>query len=78
MEFREYMAAIRRRWPLILLTTLAGALIGLGFHFSQAAQYEATAQVFVGATTSDNADRGEAAFGNFRSPLPASPLTRTS
>lgn len=63
MEFREYRAAIQRRWPLILLTTLLGVLGGVGLTLTQDAQYQATAQVFVGATSGDTTDRGEAAFG---------------
>lgn len=63
MESLEYVAAVRRRWVIIVISTMVGAILGLGVYALQSPQYAATAQLFVGAQTGDAADRGEAAFG---------------
>ena len=57
MELRDYMAAVRNQWLLILCIALVGVLAGLGTAALTPASYRATSSVFVsvdrGQTTSE-------------------------
>lgn len=57
MEPRDYLTALRRRWPVIVGLGLLGALIGLAYDATLPTLYKATSSVFVstsqGETTSE-------------------------
>ncbi|MCQ2001759.1 polysaccharide biosynthesis tyrosine autokinase [Arthrobacter zhaoxinii] len=57
MELRDYVAAMRNQWLLILCIAVAGILVGLGTAALTPASYRATSSVFVsvdrGQTTSE-------------------------
>lgn len=47
MDIRDYWRIVRKRWISILVCTLVGALLSLGYSLSATKQYSATAQNFV-------------------------------
>lgn len=51
MDLRQYLTALRMRWPLILLLTLVGALGGYGLAKTTPVSYTASAKVFVSPST---------------------------
>ena len=51
IDLREYWLIVRRRWALILVVTILGALAGLGYAKSTGKSYSATAQVVVAGLT---------------------------
>lgn len=57
MELADYVAALRKRWVVIVVAALAGVAAGLGWAQTVTPQYRATASVFVsteqGATVQD-------------------------
>ncbi|MBE1874785.1 polysaccharide biosynthesis tyrosine autokinase [Myceligenerans pegani] len=53
MELADYVAALRKRWVVLLVTLLAGGLAGLGYAQTVAPQYRATTSIFVSLERSD-------------------------
>lgn len=51
MDPQQYLAALRKRWIVILLLTLAGLVAGFGYGASQQPGYEATSGVLLSAST---------------------------
>ena len=51
VDLREYWLIVRRRWVLVLVVTLIGAIAGAGYAFTASATYSATSQVVVTAVT---------------------------
>ena len=47
IDLREYWLMIRRRWVLVLVVTMLGAVAGLGYAKATGKSYSATAQVVV-------------------------------
>jgi Mrp family chromosome partitioning ATPase/capsular polysaccharide biosynthesis protein len=51
IDLRDYWLIVRRRWVLVLVLTVVGAIGGLGYAFSAGPTYSATSQVVVIAIT---------------------------
>jgi capsular polysaccharide biosynthesis protein len=51
MEFKDYLAALRRHWPSWVVTTVLGLLIAAQFLHLSTPTYEARAQVFVASSS---------------------------
>lgn len=47
MEFREYVALLKKYWVLILCTTLAGLALGTGYSFLATPEYQSRTQLYV-------------------------------
>lgn len=47
MTLHDYMAILRRSWPMILIATIVGTLIALGLSLAMTPVYQATSQLFV-------------------------------
>lgn len=47
MTLHDYMAILRRSWPVILIATIVGTLIALGLSLAMTPVYQATSQLFV-------------------------------
>ncbi len=47
MTLHDYMAILRRSWPVILVATIVGTLIALGLSLAMTPVYQATSQLFV-------------------------------
>ncbi|WP_028471552.1 YveK family protein, partial [Nocardioides alkalitolerans] len=61
MELKDYLQIVRRRWVLIVATTLIVLAAASAVTFLATPQYASTARVFV--TTSESSTSGEAAAG---------------
>src|ERR1022692_3426881 len=51
IDLREYWLVIRRRWALVVVTALVGAVLGAGYALYSGPTYAATAQVLVAPVT---------------------------
>ena len=51
IDLREYWLIVRRRWVLVLVVTMLGAVAGLGYAKATGKSYSATAQVVVAGLT---------------------------
>src|SRR3954467_10379294 len=47
MSLNEYVAALRKRWYLLVVVALLGALAGFGYAHTKPTEYKATSKVFV-------------------------------
>jgi capsular exopolysaccharide synthesis family protein len=54
MDLIEYVAVLRKRWGVIVVIALLGALLGYGYAKSQEPTYRATSKVFVSVDTGDS------------------------
>lgn len=54
MNFYDFLYALRRRWILVMLTTLLGAAANFGYAATRPPAYTASAQLFVMATGSQS------------------------
>lgn len=52
MELRDYLRVLRKRWPILVVLTLLGGLIGAGATALMTPRYEATTQLYVAVRTS--------------------------
>lgn len=55
MQPRDYLRALRRGWPLILILVAVGALVGAAVAFVQRPVYVATAKAYVSVASATNA-----------------------
>lgn len=51
IDLREYWLIVRRRWLLVLMLTVLGAVLGAGYAIATGPVYSATSQVVVTAVT---------------------------
>ncbi|MEI6372933.1 MAG: Wzz/FepE/Etk N-terminal domain-containing protein, partial [Actinomycetes bacterium] len=54
MQLADYWRVLRMRWPLLVITTLVGALLGLGISMLQPKAFTATAQNFVAISSTSS------------------------
>lgn len=47
MTLHDYLAILRRSWPLILISTIVGTLVALGLSLAMTPIYQSTSQLFV-------------------------------
>ncbi|GAB4084275.1 polysaccharide biosynthesis tyrosine autokinase [Myceligenerans cantabricum] len=55
MELADYVAALRKRWVVLVVAVVAGGLAGLGYAQTVAPEYKANTNVFVSLERSDTA-----------------------
>ncbi|MEZ5186980.1 MAG: Wzz/FepE/Etk N-terminal domain-containing protein, partial [Candidatus Nanopelagicales bacterium] len=55
LTLQDYLRILRRSWPVILITTLVGALLALGVSLLMTPQYQAQAQLFVSVKSAGQA-----------------------
>ena len=53
VELRRVLTILRKRWQLLLLCTVSGAILGLGISFLQTPVYEAVTTLMVGRPIGD-------------------------
>ena len=57
MEFQDYLRVLRKGWPLILAVVVVGTAIGVGITLTTTKVYQASAQLFVATSATDNASQ---------------------
>jgi capsular exopolysaccharide synthesis family protein len=67
MEIQGYIAAIARRWKIVVLAAVLGGLVGLGLSLATTPLYQSSAQLFLSAPTTD-ATRDDDLFTRNRIP----------
>lgn len=53
LTFADYLDVVRRRWKIVVGTTVATVLLALGYSISQTEVYESSAQVLIRTNTND-------------------------